>query len=954
MGIFGKKKANEFDSLHNENLFNDDDDIIVPAGQRRAGMHSVGHGNVYAPHALTADEVSEARPAENIPMEHVQPNSVYKRMKEREQNTAETGIDDNYVPSWAVTAASAKADTDGEILSQSQKTADFEGVSKPSAPDTAKSYKSPAPAPTPAPQYSAASAAFLERCRSAVESASGDSLPKTNVNISMSSEPPRDTADYLRPADPNKFTAANSNPTTRSVDEILNMLRGNTEAPNEPQEPTASPDSQAPQTPDTPDFNESKPTVAEQPKEIKVEVEEIPTDSDSDIMHTTVSRSAPESDVRIYGKVVRGTVLQHTPDGDIELSQLINAKKPEPDAVTAEEKTIMLGELGDIISKRADDDFKAVKASDGDSYYDDDDDDESYGYEERPYYETEDPLLADTDDYKDLNDAARLRLKLASEKSKHKTLSAFTCIATVLMLIIATPLTKALTDTTVAMIDLILLTAALLVNIDIFLDFKNLFKMRPRFDSCVAVASALTLVQSAVSAFMYGGKYSGLSAAAAILLSVNRISHLLKSSRILRGLELIANSEVKRASLSVSGSNAKTIASGAAEEAVVLCGRETVNVKDYLKNCGYDSPFDRKTKALFITSVVISVVAGFVAGYFGGLGLGLSACAALLCCMFPACAAFVCELPMYLASKKAARYGGMLAGFKGAYELDLANFVAVNSSDLFPAGTVKLYNMKALGENEIGKTLIDAGAVAQAADSPLSNIFNEIIGSDAEKSYPKVNGVQYEDKMGISGWIGERTILIGNRNLMQGHNIPAPSASVDQKILRAGYFPVYIAVDSVPCLLFVVKYDVDPAIAHELRVLCNTGMTVVVDPKDPNTSSAMLCDYFGMPDDALKVMNHNGRTTYERTAAPVESASAPASFGKDICGFFSAVSSSTKLRGIYSLLTALFVIASALGTFLLIYLCVTAKLSLLTSLTVGGFQLIFTAVSALIAKARLK
>ena len=99
--------------------------------------------------------------------------------------------------------------------------------------------------------------------------------------------------------------------------------------------------------------------------------------------------------------------------------------------------------------------------------------------------------------------------------------------------------------------------------------------------------------------------------------------------------------------------------------------------------------------------------------------------------------------------------------------------------------------------------------------------------------------------MGISGWIGERTILIGNRNLMQGHNIPAPSASVDQKILRAGYFPVYIAVDSVPCLLFVVKYDVDPAIAHELRVLCNTGMTVVVDPKDPNTSSAMLCDYFG-------------------------------------------------------------------------------------------------------------
>lgn len=947
MGIFGKKKADEFDSLHNENLFNDDDDILIPAGQRRAGAHSVGHSNIYAPHALTADEVSEARPAENIPMEHAEPNSVYKRMKEREQKAVETGIDDDYVPSWAAPAASAKVDTGTDIAS----------TSKPTVPSMAEPTKAPTPAQ--AHEYSAASAAFLERCRSAVESASGDSLPKTNININMNDNLSHEAEDRLKPVDPNKFTQANARPTTRSVEEILNMLRGNSEAPQEPhkpQEPIAPHESQVPQTPDTPDFTEHTPTVTEQPKEIKVEIEEIPTDSDSDIMHTAVSNNASDSDVRIYGKVVRGTVLQHTPDGDVDLSEIVKAKRLEQESMAAEEKTIMLGELGDIISKRADDDLKAVKTSDNNiCYYDDDDDgDELYDYEERPYYETEDPLLADADDYKNLNDAARLRLKLASEKSKHKTLSVFTCIATALMLVAATPLTKALTGTTVALIDFILLTAAVLVNYDIFLDFKNLFKMRPRFDSCVAVASLLTLVQSAVSTLAYDGKYSGLSAAAAVLLSVNRISHLLKSSRILRGLELIANSEVKRASLSVSGSNGKTVASGAAEEAVVLCGRETVNVKDYLKNCGYDSPFDRKIKALFISSVIISVVAGIVAGYFGGLGLGLSACAALLCCMFPACAALICELPMYLASKKAALYGGMLAGFKGAYELDLANFVAVNSSDLFPDGTVKLYNMKTLGENEIGKTLIDAGAVAQAADSPLSNIFKEIIGSDAEKSYPKVNGVQYEDKMGISGWIRERTILIGNRNLMQGHNIPAPSASVDQKILRAGYFPVYIAVDSVPCLLFVVKYDVDPEIAHELQKLCNTGMTVVVDPKDPNTSSAMLCDYFGLPDDALKVMNHNGRTIYERTVAPVESASAPASFGKNICGFFSAVSSSTKLSGIYSLLTALFVIASALGTFLLVYLCVTDKLSLLTTLTVGGFQLIFAAVSALLAKARLR
>lgn len=914
MGIFGKKRQDEFESLHNENLFNDDDDILIPAGQRRSGLNRIGNGSVSAPHALTADELTGRAP-ESIPMEHTKPTSVYERMKEREQKAAETGIGDDYVPSWVTSATVAEPETDHEILSQSRTTAPRTPVVE------------PASAPK-APAHSAANDAFLERCRIAVREAEG-------VDIRSDSAEPIRMSSVHEPSPYYDSVPSEPKTQTRSVDEIIQMLRGNAEAQHAPEKPAET------------HVEPESPTV-----DRKAEVEVIPTDSDSDIMHTTMPRGA-DSDVRIYGKVVRGTVLQHTPEGDVEISELIKAAKPDDDTAAVEDKTIMFGNLDDIISKRADDDIKAVNAAFDDDDYDDyEDDDDNYS-DDRPYYETDDPELRGTDDYKDLNDAARLRTKLSAEKSKHKILTVFTSVAAVVMLILATPLAKALSDNALGMINLILLAASIIVNFDIFLDFKNLFKMRPKFDSCVSLVSVMTLIQSAVSTFVYDGKYDGFAAGTVCLLAVNRMAHLMKTSRILTGLELIANSEPKRAVVSVGEANAKTISSGAVDgEALVLCDRSAVNVRDYLKNCGYDSPFDRKIKALLLTSVGIAVVVGLVAGYFGGLGLGLTASVALLCCMFSACAAFVCELPMYLASKKASRYGAMLAGFKGAYELNLANLAAVNSSDLFPEGSVKLYNMKTLGENEIGKTLIDAGAVAAAADSPLSSIFKEIIGSTAEKDYPKVNGVQYEDKMGISGWIGERTILIGNRNLMQGHNISVPPASVDQKILRAGYFPVYIAVDGVPCLLFIVKYEVDPDIAHELQALCSTGMTIVVNPKDPNASSPMICDYFGLPNDALKVMNHNGRVSYERTAAPTESASAPAAFGKNICGFFSMISSCIRLSGTYSILTALFIIAAALGTALLIYLCVTAKLSLLSSLTVAGFQLLFTAVSAVIAKVR--
>ena len=130
-------------------------------------------------------------------------------------------------------------------------------------------------------------------------------------------------------------------------------------------------------------------------------------------------------------------------------------------------------------------------------------------------------------------------------------------------------------------------------------------------------------------------------------------------------------------------------------------------------------------------------------------------------------------------------------------------------------------------------------------------------------------------------------------------------------------------------------------------------MTVVVDPNDPNASNAMICDYFGLPDDALKVMNHNGRLSYKRTTSKVESASAPAVFGKNVCGFFSAITSAIKLNGAYALLTAISVISAVLAAVLLIYLAVAGSFTAINALSIFLFQAVFTLASAIIAKIRM-
>ena len=947
MGIFKKKKPDEFEGLHNDNLFNDDDDVIIPLGQHKGGSHAVGHNGATAPHALTVNEVldnSADTPTDGAPM----PDSIYTRMKERDA-AVETGIGDDYVPSWATPAATSGSTDD--ILSNSG-TASAESPVKKTAPEVIPVT----PAPIVEPEHSASSDAFLERCRIAVEKATAD-----EASYHTDSTKPRLTAEVV-PEGLKEEEKPTTAPTTRSVDDIIRMLRGNMPDAREgkPVTPEVTPEPEEPEMPAVEPADE--PVTAEAPaveapapeapasdgrREVKVEVEVIPTEGESTIMHSAPAKEPePDSDVRIYGKIVRGAVIQHTPEGDVEASEFVRAPKVSQDTIVADDKTVMFGDLGDIISQRADADLDA-----GTDDFDDDDFDDDDDYLETPYYEAEDPALKDIDDYKNLNDAARLHTDLAAEKSKNKTVAIFSTVITALLTVSATGALGFLPLATVRMLDIILLLAALVMNWDIFADLKKLGKFRPSFDTCTAVASSLVLVQNILSHFVFEGKHVGFAAAAAVLLTVNRFSKLMKSSRILKGLEFIANSESKRAVVSVGGNNGKVISSGACEgEALVLCDRSTVNVKDYLKNCGYDSPFDRKVKILFTVCASLAVAAFIIVGLISGFGTGFEVMTAMLCLLWPASAALVCELPMYLASKKISGYGAMLAGYKGAYELNLANIVAVSSTDLFPEGSVKLYNMKALSENEMGNTLMNAAAVAIAANSPLSGIFKGIIGNVSPSALPKVNGVQYEDKMGISGWIGENTILIGNRNLMQGHNISVPPASVDQKILRAGYFPVYIASGGVPCLLFLVKYETDPEVAHELQLLCNTGMTVVVDPKDPNTTDAMICDYFGLPNDALKVMNHNGRVSYERTSAPTDSASAPAAFGKDVCGFFASITASIRLGGIYSILTAIFIIAAVLGVVMTVYLGVTGKASLVNPLTVAGFQILFAVISAIIAK----
>lgn len=964
MGIFNKKSHDNYDDGHNHELLNDDffisgEDDITPWIKRKS--------KISAPHALTPDEVLHNNP-EEIEMKggsHPQPESVYKRMKEQEKKTAEKGFDDDYVPSWA-------------------KNEQDKGKQEEKATVLPKAKPQPQLEVRKQPEIIHPSSDFLERCKIAVNIATGVAEPeKVSAVPSDKKAEDHETKAKTVTLEENSVEADAEVKKSDKIDadEILRKLRR--ESPvSKSDEATDDKEKKAEVVVEKADIEEiklvsqndvidedtidedatdgAKVTKTEQVvcavaeeldeadddivedisdeaetdeaghRRVEVEVEVIPMDAPSEIMHTD------ESDVRVYRKEVNADVAGSDAHDEADISETIIIKKEELE----NEKTIMFDNLESIIADKADSEFENASQD-----YDEDEE-----YDDMPYYEAVDHDLDGIDDYRSLNDAARLRTAYMEQGTKSTVCLVFSAAATVIAAI-SSLFSTTFGSKAVAVIGLILLAVTMITNYTVFTDLKKMINGKPSFDSCAAITSIATFLQGVICIAFGKPEYVNVAAAATLTLTFAVFIKRLKISRILKGLERIGNSEEKRAVVSVERNTGNTIASGAVDgEALVLCGKSTENIRDYVKNSNYLSPFDLKINVLLIVGGLIAVFVGAVTWFIGSFLSGLTLAVLVLCAVYPVSAALTCELPMYFATKRALRYGAILAGYKGAYELNLANTIAVKTSDLFPDGTVKLYNMKPLGNNDIGECLIDAAAVALSAKSPISSILRDIVGDVPADKMPKVNGVQYEDKMGVSGWIGEKTILIGNRNLMQGHNIEVPPLSVDKKILQAGYFPVYIASNGVPSLLFVVKYETDPNITSELQRLCNTGMTVVVDPEDPNPTDLMLCNYFGLPNDALKVMNHNGRTVYERTTAYTENSTASAGFTKSVCGFFSAVTSAIKLPGIYMALTVLFVIAAVLGVITLVFMSVTGKMNMINSFTVSVYQLFFAGVAALVAK----
>ncbi len=557
------------------------------------------------------------------------------------------------------------------------------------------------------------------------------------------------------------------------------------------------------------------------------------------------------------------------------------------------------------------------------------------------------------DDYENIDDAQSISTDLKSQSvSVTARIIPTAAITAILALcdfvfvgaLLASPITFILLNT-------VLLGLALIINFNTVRGLAEILTGSPDMDSPAALSSVMVFVYTLVTALTE--KFAELPILAplgALILLFNLIGKRCLLKRVSRGFKVIANDNEKNAVTFVEDSLSASVMAGGSVvgEALVAIGKSTKNITGYLKNAYSEDAYEKRLNTLTVFTLIMAAVLATAAFFTNGIYGSLTAFTLVCCVACPTSSLLICNLPFGIASKKLKSYGAMLAGYNSADSIANANAVAFNVSSLFPAGSIKLYNMQVLNRGAVDKYIASAAALLTAADSPLAPIFEEILESNGEEM-PLIDSIKYENNMGLSGWIEDKRIFVGNRTLMEGHSIKTPSLELDKKILRQGYFPVYLGIGDQLCALFIVGYEADEEITYELRRLCNTGVTMLVNSNDPNVCDEMLCDYFGLYPDSIKVLSPSGTTAYKSATSFKESVSSGASFGENICGLLSVITAAINLKSTISTLIIINTILVCLGIATVGYLALSGILAAVSGLVVAGVSLIPAAITALVA-----
>ncbi len=319
----------------------------------------------------------------------------------------------------------------------------------------------------------------------------------------------------------------------------------------------------------------------------------------------------------------------------------------------------------------------------------------------------------------------------------------------------------------------------------------------------------------------------------------------------------------------------------------------------------------------------------------------------VVCVGVPYFATLVECLAISKVSRKLRNNGAMISGWEAYRMCDNANAVAVDSCDIFDSNGGNVYGIHPFYDIQIDEAIIYTATLAIASGGPLGNLFKRVIVGETSL-LPPVDTLAYEDKLGLSAWIFNRRILVGNCDLLRNHNVEIPDVALINKHLKEGRYPLYLAIDGKAAAVFIVSYDVDTKNSAYLRKIEENSISLLIRSDDANITDEMVAEKLDVNQSGVKILSAVSGDVYRSYVKETTTASdAVLMHNGKASSFLYAIKNALSLGEARHMLSTFQICAMGIG------LAIVAMLSFvsgLQSLSCGALllvQVFFTVVSAL-------
>lgn len=282
-----------------------------------------------------------------------------------------------------------------------------------------------------------------------------------------------------------------------------------------------------------------------------------------------------------------------------------------------------------------------------------------------------------------------------------------------------------------------------------------------------------------------------------------------------------------------------------------------------IERCESDVSSDKLSGLLLSLTLIAGLVCGTVAGIISrSFFISVNYFTAAVCVCVPAFGTAAIQLPMRWANKRLNKAGGVIMSQNAIEDYSKANAVVLDSAELFDQKGCRMHGFKDFKRVRVDDIMLYAAAMVIKSGGPLTDVFDQVVSK--RELLPQVHSFNYEDRMGISGWINGQKVIMGNRNMMKHHNFELPGEEEESRYTHDGRRVIYLAIANSLAAMLVVSYAPNKKLRPFIKRLGSDGVTILLRNCDSNITTDMINETFGARFNNIRLINNTAGRIYKK------------------------------------------------------------------------------------------